>query len=589
MKGDLLQDVKDRLTVEEVVADYVELKRAGRNMKGLSPFNPEKTPSFVVSPEKQIWHDFSSARGGSMFDFVMEMEGVGFREALELLARKAGLDVSEYRRGGSGGGEKHKKRLLEALSQAAKFYQAQLLHNRSALDYAIKKRGFNQDSIKNFVIGYSPRSGSATTEYLKGKGFTPKELQDSGISIERRGRQIDMFRGRVQIPLMDTQGQVIGFTARSIHPDDTGPKYINTPQTGVYDKSRHVYGFSQAKDAIRRAGFAVVTEGNLDVVTSHQVGVKNVVATAGTAMTLHHLKTIGRMSSDIRLSFDADRAGLAATERAIELAQQTDVQISVITIPEGKDPDELIREDLEAWNTAIASNEYALDWLYNRYKDLLDITSARGKKEFTDILLGTISGLKDEVEKDHYLRQLGRDTDTSYEAMLKKLQIHHSKPAKKRLKKPKVDTAQAPPKDERLIIEDNLLGLMVISPITRRVLQTADQRLSLTNETKQALYTFLLENPQSTIDDTDPPKELQEYKDYVKLISFSAEQQYVKFDSNKRLREANDLANKLIKTTKKHNREDLIQQLRQAEDNGNSELAADIMGKIDLLNKKPKQ
>ena len=312
--------------------------------------------------------------------------------------------------------------------------------------------------------------------------------------------------------------------ARAIHDDDTGPKYINTPQTAAYDKSRHVYGFSQAKDAIRRAGYAVVAEGNLDVITSHQVGVKNVVATAGTAMTTQHLKTVGRMSGDIRLSFDADRAGLAATERVIDLAQETDAQVSVITMPEGKDPDDLIREDLSAWNEAIANNEYALDWLYKRYKELLDITSAKGKKDFTDILLGTIGKLKDEVEKDHYLRQLAGDTEVSLSAIQKKLDLHGA-PAKKRLKKAKVNVV-AQPKDERLIVEDNLLGLLVLSPTTRRVLQTAGERMRFTDEPKQELYRFLLENPQSTIDDMDPPKELQNSADYVKLVSFSAEQKY---------------------------------------------------------------
>lgn len=578
---DLVADIKQRLSIEEVIGDYLELKRAGRNLKALSPFSAEKTPSFMVSPEKQIWHDFSSGKGGDMFSFVMEVEGLDFKACLEQLARKAGIDTSQYARGGNSGVSKHKKRLSEALELAAKFYQAQLVNNKSAIAYVSQKRAFRQEAIKDFKIGYSPAAFTSLTDFLTNKKFTEKELRDSGLAVPSKRGIIDMFRGRMMVPLMDTQGQVIGFTARSINSDDSGPKYINTPQTLLYDKSRHVYGFSQAKDAIRRAGYVVITEGNLDVVSSHQAGVKQVVATAGTAMTKYHLKTVGRLTGDVRLAFDSDKAGLAATERAIELAQGEDLQLSVVSIPDGKDPDDIVRSDSAAWSQIIAEPTYAIDWLIERYAALLNIESAQGKREFTDIILKVIKGLSDAVEKDHYLRVLAEMVDISLESITLKLQTINDQPQpqKKRIQEPKETTADAS------VIEDQFLGLLILYPTTRRVAETKDDQIIFTRPGRQAIYDYLQANPQAQVDDLQPPEELKEVAEHVKLATFTAEHNYKDFGSNERLREASDLAQKLIKTSKTIKKQQLIERLKQAEAAGNDELISELIQAIDRVNK----
>ncbi len=312
---DAVEEIKSRLSIEDVIGEYVQLKRAGRNWRGLSPFSNERTPSFMVSPEKQIWHDFSSGKGGNMFSFVMEMEGLEFKAALELLARKAGIDIEQYRSSGSSARGQEKERLQQALELAAKFYQAHLKQNRAALEYVLKIRGFSKDTILQWQLGYSPSSGTALIDFLRGKKFTDEEIKRAGLSTQRYRGAGDMFRGRLMIPLADQFGKVVGFTARLLADEPDAPKYINTPQTVLYDKSRHVYGLHLAKEAIRKCKYVVLVEGNLDVIASHQAGVRQTVATAGTALTEQHLKALSRFTGDIRLSFDADKAGLAATER----------------------------------------------------------------------------------------------------------------------------------------------------------------------------------------------------------------------------------------------------------------------------------
>ena len=313
---DAVEEVKSRINIEDVIGEYVQLKRAGRNWKGLSPFSDEKSPSFMVSPEKQIWHDFSSGKGGNVFSFIMEVEGLTFKEALELLARKAGVDLEQYRTKSSGRRGQDKERLYELLDWTTKFYHAQLRANKQAREYLLTKRQFTGDTIKEWRLGYAPNTGTALIEFLRSKGFTQDEMKSAGVTAQRFRGVGDMFRGRIMIPLCDQQGRVIGFTARILADDPNAPKYINTPQTVLYDQSRHVFGLHLAKEAIRKTKFVVVSEGNLDVIMSHQAGVRQVVATAGTALTEQHLQTLGRFTGDIRLSFDADKAGLNATERA---------------------------------------------------------------------------------------------------------------------------------------------------------------------------------------------------------------------------------------------------------------------------------
>ncbi|MEO6760967.1 MAG: DNA primase [Candidatus Saccharimonadales bacterium] len=492
---DAKEEIRSRLSIEDVVGEYVQLKRAGRNWKGLSPFSAERTPSFIVSPDKQIWHDFSSGRGGDMFSFVMEMEGLEFRAALELLARRAGVDLEQYNQPGSGRTSgKSKDRLYEALELATHFYQMQFSQNKLALEYALGKRGFSKATALTWRLGYSPNNGSALCDFLVKKGFSADEIKLAGLSSQNYRGLGDMFRGRLQIPLCDPQGRVIGFTARLLEDNPNAPKYINTPATPLYDKSRHVFGLHLAKEAIRKNKYVVLAEGNLDVITSHQALVTQVVATAGTALTEPHLKALSRLTGDIRLSFDADKAGLAATERAIPIAAKVGVTLSIITIPSGKDPDELIRSDVSIWRDIITKPLYAVDWLIERYSSQLDLTTAVGKREFSDVVINVVRGLEDSVEQDHYIGELAKILQVNKDALNQKLVQPANKITPVRLKKPVDIKAIDKATVDRQKTEEHLMSVMLAQPKLRDYLKIVTPDM-LEHEPAIKLLGFLKEFP----------------------------------------------------------------------------------------------
>lgn len=546
------------------MSEYVQLKRAGRNFKGLSPFTAERTPSFIVSPEKGIWHDFSSGKGGSMFTFVMEMEGLDFKGAMELLARKAGIDLSQYHSGGGGETAKRKERLFEALDLAAKFYQVQFGSSTEALTYIMKKRQFTKETALAFRIGYAPNNGSALHDFLAKRGFTEKEMQDAGLLARRyRGGTQDMFRGRVMIPLMDPQGRVIGFTARILQDDPNAPKYINTPQTMLYDKGRHVFGLHLAKDTIRKTGYAVLVEGNLDVIASYQAGVQQVVATAGTAMTEMHLKTINRFTADVRLAFDQDRAGQSATERAIPIASKVGVSLSIVTIPSGKDPDDLIRQDLTLWQKAIDNHQYALDWLIERYQSMLDLDTAAGKRQFSDVLLAVVRALTDEVEQDHYLGKIAAIIGVGKDALQAKMRgLRTTQTALKRLpEREAVDPLQL----DSIKIQNHLLCLLLMRPHLREFLQHLRPEMFATDE-GVTLFQFLLAHPDFDGLNPEQVRKLKKLADYVKMLALQYETIYKDQDEHELGFEAARLRVRLVERYVKTKKADLAQAMRSADE-----------------------
>lgn len=558
---DVVEEIKNRLAIEDVVGEYVELKRAGRNLKGFSPFNQEKTPSFMVSPEKQIWHDFSSGKGGNMFSFVMEMEGLDFKGALELLARKAGVDLGQYRGASYGQRAQLKERLYQALELATKFYQVQFSRNQTALSYFFKERQFTKDTALQFRIGYSPNTGDALVRFLAGKKFTLDELKRAGLSAQRSGRPGDMFRGRLMIPLMDPTGRVIGFTARLLTDEPHAPKYINTPQTLLYDKSRHIFGLHLAKEAIRKSDYTVLVEGNMDVIASHQAGIRQVVATAGTALTEMQLKALSRFSPDVRLAFDQDRAGLQAAERAIPIAAKVGVSLSMVIIPEGKDPDELIRRSPKAWETAVSKPQYALDWLIERYRHELDISSGVGKRQFSDVLLAVVGKLQDSVEQDHYVEVLAKLLHVQADSLRAKLRATGS--ARRPLKQPKLPpTADNKTRLENIKAQNHLLALAFVLPALRDYLAPLKAEM-LPEPPAQALLAFLQKHPEFDVrtQSGQLPKETSEYR---KILLLLYEELYKGLELVELRYEAARLQTRLIEQFVKIQKQRIAAELREA-------------------------
>ena len=411
----LMQDAKEeiraRLPIEDVVSQYIELKRAGRTLKGRSPWGVDKTPSFMVSPEKGIWHDFSANKGGDIFSFIMEVEGITFREALEKLAAQAGVELKKYDKSD----EKNarlKMRAKEANELACKYYQVCLAKNKAVCEYVFYGRKLNRNTIVEFRIGYAPNTKNSLVEFLKKRGYSVDEVKEAGLINRFNG---DLFKGRMMIPFLDAStGEVIGFTGRIIEKGE--PKYLNTPETRLFNKGRFIFGLSQAKEAIRKNNFVVIVEGNMDVISSHQAGVKEAVATSGTAMTENHLKILSRLTTDIRLAYDGDEAGIKAAERAIMLAGKIGISLSVISdYGKAKDPDELIKIDPKLWQECVENRMPAVDWILKKYENKLNLMTGPGKKEYSDMAMKIISYIEDPVEKKHYEQLVARKLDVTVE------------------------------------------------------------------------------------------------------------------------------------------------------------------------------
>jgi DNA primase len=571
---DAKEEVRSRLNIEDVIGEYVQLKRAGRNFKGLSPFSGEKTPSFYVSPDKNIWHDFSSNKGGDVFSFIMEVEGLDFREALEYLAQKAGVDMSIYDRQGGKELAELKKRLRKALDLATQYYQQSLVKNPHAVEYVFGKRGLSKDIVQTFRIGYAPTSGDALVQFLTKKGFSTQELSQAGL-VNRYGG--DLFRGRMMVPLMDGAGSVIGFTARILADEPNAPKYLNTPQTVLYDKGRHVFGLSQAKETIRKGDYAVIVEGNLDVISSHQVGITQVVATAGTALTENHLKALVRLTGNVRLSFDADAAGLAATERAIPIAQAVGVELSIVSVTGGaKDPDELIKQDPALWQKAIDNAEPVVDWILGQYSLREDLTTALGKRNFTTAALNVVRALTDPVEKEHYVQKIGVYTGSSTDVLTEKLNAgpESTRPP---LKSANVTVSAA---RDASAYQDSLIALLVAHPNTRDLVDDISDDMFPTDE-RTAVFRYIANNRDATFDETPP--DLQDYDTYVKIVVLMADTRYGSWNDEDRYIEAARLIRQLITEHKQHQKNALTAQLRTAELDGDDQQALRIRQTLNSL------
>lgn len=574
-------EIKDRLSVDEVVSEYVQLKPAGSNYKGLCPFHHEKTPSFMVSPEKGIYHCFGCGEGGDIFSFVEKLEGLTFREALEKLAQKAGVDLPEQQ-GDSQATRGHKERLFNALKTAAQYYHIQLGRSEVVKDYLLKQRQFTSETIKQFQLGYAPSEGQRLVQFLRKQGFNDRELLDSGLARKRGNELQDLFRNRVMVPFIDSQGRVIGFTGRIL--GDGMPKYLNTPQTKLFDKSRFVFGLYQARESIRSAKEVIVVEGNLDVISSAQAGIGQVVAVSGTAVTLPQLKQLARLTQHVTFAFDADSAGVKASVRAIPLAQEAGVNLSVVTLPEGQDPDDVIKENVEVWRRLLKDKHYVIDWLVERYKQEYDLATVEGKREFTNQMSDSLRRLKDPVEQEHYVQQLADLVGVAPATIMKKLS---SEPAalKSPIKKAKNQPGPPPKHDEVKTVISALLGMAVTYPDVRGALE--DVSAELLDEESAALLNYLKskENQEIELSDQQLPKELLGVENYVKILLLRGEEQYGSWSLLDRQVEAFSLAHRLQEFETKRHKQRLSQEIAAAEAAGDNDLRQKLLKQYQALNK----
>lgn len=435
-------EIKQRLDLVEVVQEYLPLKKSGANFKANCPFHQESSPSFMVSQSKQIWHCFGCHEGGDVFSFVQKIEGVDFYESLKILGEKAGVKIVQK----NPEANKKKEQLLSILEVAAEFYHKILLDHpkaEEAREY-FKGRGVTEETIKTFQLGYSPDAWDTLLKFLLQRGYSQQAIIDAGLVVyqQEKNRIYDRFRHRVMIPLRDVYGAVVGFTARAIGEDYSGGKYINSPQSDAYDKSQVVFGLSFAKKAIKNEGYVVIVEGNMDVIASHQVGVLPVVAVSGTALTESQLRLLKRFTQTTLFAFDADAAGILAARRGVELALQQGMDVKVLTIPAGKDPDDCIREDVNLWKTAIKEAKPVIEYLIDLGVKQHNVATPEGKKAVAEDLKPLLKMLPNSVDRGHYIQKLASEIGVSLEMIREMMKAPISQSAKKSVPDTKAEPIQ---------------------------------------------------------------------------------------------------------------------------------------------------
>jgi len=405
---DNIEEIKLKIDIVDIISEYVELKKAGMgSYKACCPFHNEKTPSFVVSQDKQIFHCFGCGKGGDVFTFIQEIEGIDFKETLNILAKKAGVELktNNYIK------KEHTKRekILEILNLSTKYYQKLLTlkQGESALEY-VKNRGLKDETIKKFKIGYSPNNWDNLYRFLKTKGYQDIDLVLSGMVIKKDGGgYYDRFRNRVMFPILDLYGNVVAFTARILEKDSKQAKYINSPQTEVYDKSAILFGLDIAKSKIKQKDFVIIVEGQMDLITAVEFGTENIIASSGTALTEKQIKILKRYTKNLHFCFDKDKAGENATERAIEIALKEDMNINIISLEEKyKDPDECIRKEKDSWIRSIKNSKPYVDFYFDKLVEETKNKDIKIIKEKIQKFLYRINKLNSEIEKDLWIKKV---------------------------------------------------------------------------------------------------------------------------------------------------------------------------------------
>jgi len=528
-----LEEIKSKIDIVEYIGGYVQLKQTGRNFKACCPFHSEKTPSFVVSPERQMWHCFGACgEGGDIFSFAMKIEGLSFPEAVESLAAKAGVKIvrKNFEKSSS------KSNSYSANELTENFYHDALMtdEGKKARDYIIKKRKLSVKTIEEFGLGYSPIQKSSLQNELNKHNLSTQEQQKAGLVTQKNGELRDFFWGRLMFPIRDISGRTVGFSARVL--DDSLPKYINTPETEIFHKSDILYGIDLGKETIRKSDNAIVVEGMMDVIVSRQAGVKNVVAAGGTALTENQLRLLARLTKNLKLAFDVDFAGSVATRRAIELAWNLGFNLKVIEIPSGKDPADTASDSPEKWKEAVRGAIYVVDYLFESAFKHFDKKDPIGRKKIAAELLPVIKRIPDEIERNTYIKSLAEKLqvdESSINSALSK--VGQPKESLKSERK-----TEFHPKNKQAELEGNVLGLLLIFPhyldFASTVLEPNDFTDPIIGKKYEHVLKYYLKKGNFS-EKAFLASLKKEEEDSFNLLMLSAEEQFSDLDEEKKAEE----------------------------------------------------
>ena len=452
-----VEQIKEKLDIVTVVGSYIKLDRAGGNFRARCPFHNEKTPSFMVSPDRGSYHCFGCNKGGDMFSFVEEIEGTDFPGALRVLADRAGVVLTRE----NPAERNERDRLFMLLSDATLFYRKELRKNTEAIQY-LRKRGLLPATMDEFQIGFAPNDWHVLENYLLSRGYTPIEMEKTGMSIRGEKGMYDRFRSRIMFPLCDSSGRVVGFTGRVFQSDDPA-KYVNSPQTALYDKSKILFGLSLAKTAIREAGAAILVEGQMDLIMAHQAGTKNSVAVSGTALTTFHLEMLKRFADKLLFSFDSDDAGLNAAKKSAIPGLQMGFDVHAIELSGEKDPADLILESPEKWKEAITSARHIVEFFLSvLQKKSADKRAFRLSVEKN--VLPIVANIESKIDQAHFVDVIAAVLDVSRDAVyeeLRKVMLKQNEEASPYEKEEIAPVQKRMPASRREAIEKKIRGVIL--------------------------------------------------------------------------------------------------------------------------------
>lgn len=600
------QKIKDNLDIVDFINDYVKLKAAGSSHKGLCPFHSEKSPSFMVNRDRQSWYCFGCNKGGDVFSFFQEIEGLEFIEALKILADKAGVTLE--RRSGVQSKEQasEKARLRDVMTDAASFYHNFLTKmdaSKAAKEY-LYGRGFTDETINHWQIGFIPEQWELLTKYLTKKGHSIDDLVTAGLTMKRdaggaQQRYYDRFRGRIMFPIRDIHGSVVAFTGRVlVEHEKSGGKYVNSPQTPLFDKSRTVFGLDKSKQEMKKNDVCVLMEGQLDVIAAHQAGMPYAVASSGTALTEHHVKLIKRYTKNISFAFDADEAGQKAAKRGIDIAIEQGMSAKVIQIPEGagKDPDECIQKDKAVWFQAVEQAVDIMNWYVQRAFAGKDLGNPKDKQEIANALVPELARIPFAIEQDHWVKKIATSLDTEAHVLRTELQKYvanqkepvqtttlSSAPEVEKKEKKADQTSPGVYNSAQLSKLDQLLERFLLLTLQNKSFDVSEylDRLAdpfADSEIFAPLYESIkigysmgtiFDPAQSTIKSVD--------ESILNILLLKADEEFSAMSAEKRKQQAQWLEHNILEEYKKHQRILLATKIRQAEASGDREAVTALL------------
>ena len=467
MDSNLVDDIKNKLDIVDVISGYIRLQKAGRNYKATCPFHSEKSPSFMVSPERQLWKCFGCGKGGSIFDFVMEIEGIEFGDALKILAQRAGIELKKI----DPKLKTERTRLYEICELANRFFIKQMEASSTGKEmqkYLIG-RGLKAKTIKEWQIGYAPNQWRSLKDFLNKQGYPNQEISKTGLVIETEkntshDKYYDRFRDRIIFPIRDINGVAIGFTGRENpnNPDDRMGKYMNIPNTLLYDKSRAIYGLNKAKLEIKKKNLCILVEGQTDVIMSHQAGFVNVIASSGTALTDQQLVIIKRYTENLSIAFDTDLAGEMATKRGIDLALKFGFNTKVISLPDNQDPAGYIQKNPSLWEKAVEKAQDLIEFYLNNAILRNDPETVEGKKEISKSVLPMIKKISNKVEQAHWLQKTASKLKVQESVLIEEMEKIKDSGLEERFLSPGKNLEVISSRNKIDELEEYLIGLLLM-------------------------------------------------------------------------------------------------------------------------------